>query len=79
MKYLAVTGFRSEQELDRYLYNYAEVVESGTTLEGKMWAVVKINDPERAQYQADRLASGMMAVKIRYTDYGAAVAVLRML
>jgi hypothetical protein len=77
VKYLAVTGFRSLQELQAYLYHTAVVVDSDVTLHGTLWAVVEVNADADAQYQADRLSSGMMGVTMRNTAYGAAMALLR--
>lgn len=67
MKYLSITGARSERELKAYLYDYAKVI-TLTTHPGsnKVYAVVQVPD-ERAQYQADRMSSGMMGCGIHDT------------
>ena len=80
MKYLAISGFRSEKELEAYLYAYTSIQDSGTTREGLYWAIVRVhsNDPEyHGQYQADRLASGMIAASVHESPYAAALAILR--
>lgn len=69
MKCVAVTGFRSEQELEAYLYGYASVQDSGTTREGWNWAIVRVHSDNPAyhdQYQADRLGSGMIIAVWRF-------------
>lgn len=76
MKYLAVSGFRSEKELDAYLYSYATVQDSGTTVEGRNWAIVVIRTQGHAQYQADRLASGMIGATVHDSEYTAAIRLL---
>lgn len=74
-KYLAVTGFRSEKELDAYLYTYAVVQDSGTTREGLNWAIVEVPEGS-AEYQAGRLGSGMIGATVTGTEYAAAVRIL---
>lgn len=74
-KYLAITGFRSPRELAAYLYDYAEILDTGTTREGVMWAVVEV-PASRADYQSDRMASGMIGSSVHLTAYGAAVRIL---
>lgn len=79
MKYLAVTGFRSEQELEAYLYAYTSIQDSGTTREGLNWAIVRVHSSNPAfhgQYQADRLASGMIGASVHDTEYLAALRIL---
>lgn len=75
MKYLAVTGFRSEQELAAYLYSYARVQDSGTTREGLNWAIVEL-PASHAEYQQDRLQSGMIGARVTDTEYFAALVIL---
>jgi len=74
-KYLAITGYRSHRELDAYLYDYAEKLSTGTTREGRMWAVVEV-PASRAEYQSDRMASGMIGSTVHMTAFGAAVHIL---
>lgn len=76
MKYLAVTGFRSEEELKAYLYSYAKVQDSGTTREGWMWAVVELPDDSHAEYQQGRFQSGMIGARVVPTEYLAALSIL---
>jgi hypothetical protein len=75
MKYLSITGARSEQELQAYLYSYATVITSNTASSGRVYAVVSVPD-ERAQYQADRMSSGMMGCGIHDTATEAGISCL---
>jgi hypothetical protein len=78
MKYLAVTGFRSEQELRAYLYPYARVFDDlslGTTREGLMWAIVEVPG-DRAEYQQGRFHSGFIGCRVESSPYGAALSIL---
>ena len=79
--YLAVSGFRSEAELRAYLYSHSSPYNMGTNLNGVMWAIVEVmsSDPSIAQYQADRLSSGMMGVTVHTEPYWAAVQLLNRL
>lgn len=76
--YLAVIGFRSERELKAYLYSHCNVYAMGTTLHGTMWAIVEVmsGDVRAAEYQSDRLSSGMMGTSIHNTAYSAAIRLL---
>ena len=77
MKYLAITGARSEDEVRAYLYSYATPVDGvvKTTFQGRVWSVIEVPD-ERAEYQADRFRSGMIGASIHDTAFDAAVAVI---
>ena len=75
MRYLAVTGFRSDRELNAYLYDYAKVLDTGTTREGVMWAVVELPE-SHAEYQQGRLQSGMIGARVTSTEYQAAITIL---
>lgn len=77
MKYLAVTGFRSDPELNAYLYNYARVYDSttGTTREGVMWAIVEVPE-SHAEYQQGRLQSGMIGARVCSSPFHAAISIL---
>lgn len=75
MKYLSITGARSEKELRAYLYEYAMPMVVGTSPGGRVYAVVEVPE-HRAQYQADRMSSGMMGVRIHTTPFGAAIALI---
>lgn len=75
MKYLSITGARSEQEVRAYLYAYAIPLKIDTTDQGRMWAVVEVPD-EHAQYQADRISSGMMGVRVHSTPFDAALSII---
>lgn len=76
MKFLAVSGHRSEKELQAYLYSGSFVQDSGTTLEGWNWAVVGVEAMYDPQYQADRLSSGMIGATVHNTEYAAAIRLL---
>jgi hypothetical protein len=78
MKYLSITGARSEKELLRYLYTYAMPMAVGTSPGGRVYAVVEVPE-DRAQYQADRMSSGMMGVSIHTTPFDAAIALIERL
>lgn len=75
--YIAVLGFRSEAELRAYLYSHADVYEIGQTIDGRLWAIVEVAaSMSDAQYQADRLQSGMMGVRVYDAPLPAAVNLL---
>jgi len=75
MKYLAVTGARSEQELRAYLYSYNLPMKIDTTYLGRVWGVIECPD-DKAQYQADRFQSGMIGASVHSTPFDAALAVI---
>lgn len=66
MKYLSITGARSERELSAYLYDYANPMIIDTSPKGVIYAVVEVPEAN-AQYQADRMSSGMMGCGIHDT------------
>jgi len=75
MRYLSITGARSEQELRAYLYKYAIPLVIGTSPQGRFYSVVEVPE-ENAAYQADRISSGMMGVRIHSTPFDAAIALI---
>lgn len=75
MKYLAVVGARSEQEVRAYLYSYNIPMKVATTFQGRVWAVIECPD-DKAQYQADRFQSGMIGASVHPTPFDAAIAVI---
>ena len=78
MKYLSITGARTEQEVRAYLYTYAIPIVVDTTYQGRVWAVIEVPD-ENAQYQADRISSGMMGVRVHDTSFDAACSIIERL
>lgn len=80
MKYLAITGARSEDEIRAYLYSYATPLpnSTGTTFQGRVWGIIELPE-ERVEYQRDRFTSGMIGASIHDTAYEAALEVIRRL
>jgi hypothetical protein len=75
MKFLAVTGARSEDEVRAYLYSHNIPLKIDTTYQGRVWAVIECPD-DKAQYQADRFQSGMIGASVHDTKLDAAIAVI---